>query len=431
MTTKTTTPSTSLALTAAVVLAVSGAVVTGAATAFGSGQASGSGPASGVAPKGDRVMRDVARQVLGAGAPGYTARIDDGHRVSLTTAGVADRATGRKLTGHDQFEIGSNTKTFMSALTLQLVDDGKVDLDAPVSGYLPGTVPGGDAITVRMLLNHTSGLFSYTADEDFAKGLTTDPERVWTPRELLDVAFAHDPEFAPGQGWSYSNTNYTLIGMLLEKLTGERLPDLVRERIAAPLGLRNTYFADPAATNTGPGYAHGYSVSFAGTEPAYTDTATWPIGGWGGAAGAIVSDQRDLSRFFSGLLGGELFSAEQLRQMKTTVDLPGDFLYQGGYGLGIFRLDSACGTVWGHGGDTNGHHSTAVATGDGRRTAVSDTTAEPGDLETSDGAERFVEVAVAAQEVTVCEMLGEPVPGEVTDALHGTTATTSAATTGR
>ena len=112
-------------------------------------------------------MQDVARQVLASGAPGYVARIDDGHRVAFTVAGVAERATRRPLTSRDQFEIGSNTKTFMSALTLQLVDRRQLDLDSPVSKYLPGVVPNGKNITVRMLLNHTSGLFSYTADPDF------------------------------------------------------------------------------------------------------------------------------------------------------------------------------------------------------------------------------------------------------------------------
>ncbi|GAB6902603.1 serine hydrolase domain-containing protein [Kineosporia succinea] len=410
MTTKTTTKK-AFMFTAAAVLAGSGAVAATSAAATDSGRPAG----------GDAVMRDVAHHVLGSGAPGYMALIDNGHRTDRTASGVADRESGRPLRGTEQFEIGSNTKTFMSALTLQLVDRRQVDLDAPIEKYLPGVVPGGDAITVRMLLNHTSGLFNYTADQDFAEGMYTDPQRVWTEEELLAVAFQHDPNFAPGQGWSYSNTNYTLIGLLLQKQTGQSLADLVQQRIARPLGLKHTYFPEPRATNTGPGYAHGYAVSFADGEPTYTDTATWPVGGWGGAAGAIISDQRDLSRFFSGLLQGKLFSDRQLNQMKQTVDLPADFPIQGGYGLGLFHIDSACGPVWGHGGDTNGHHSTAVVSDDGRRTAVSDTTAGPSDLTPNDGANRFAQVAFAAQDVTTCKMLGKPVPQTVTDALHGRT----------
>ncbi|GAB3256769.1 serine hydrolase domain-containing protein [Kineosporia babensis] len=403
--TTTTTKTKAIALTAAAVLAGSGAVITASSAS--------------AHQKHRETMDQVAREVLKSGAPGYMARIDNGRQVQLTAQGVADRETGRKLKASDRFEIGSNTKTFMSALTLQLVDQGKVELDSSIEKYLPGVVPNGANITVRMLLNHTSGLFSYTGDEAFAEGLYSDPERVWTPEELLEVAFAHDPNFAPGQDWSYSNTNYTLIGLLLEKKTGKSLADLVQQRIVKPLGLKNTYYPEPAATNTGKGYARGYAISFADGEPTYADTSSWPIGGWGGAAGAVISDQRDLSKFFSGVMQGKLFSQQQLKEMKKTVELPADYPIQGRYGLGVFTIESACGPVWGHGGDTNGHHSTALVTADGRRTAVSDTTAGPADLTTNPGVERFAQVAFAAQDVTACKMLGKPVPQTVLDALHG------------
>ncbi|MFI5934011.1 serine hydrolase domain-containing protein [Actinoplanes sp. NPDC051494] len=364
------------------------------------------------------VMRDVARHVLTVGAPGYAARIDDGHRVAVTAAGVADTATGRPMTGRDRFEIGSNTKMFTAVLALQLVDQRRLVLDAPVERYLPGVVPNGAAITVRMLLNHTSGLFSYTGDPDFFPAMEADPQHVHTDRELLDVAFEHPPTFAPGAGWSYSNTNYTLLGMILRKQTGKSLPDLVQQRIAGPLGLKHTYYADPRATDTGPGYAHGYAVTFAGGTPVATDVSGWPLGGWAGAAGAIISTPADLSRFLSAVLRGELFSRTQLAQMKTTVDIPEGFGVTGAYGLGLMRRDTPCGTVWGHGGDTMGHHSSAVATADGRRTAVADTTAEPSDTTPSDGANRFARVAYAADDIASCVMLGKPVPAALTDALH-------------
>jgi D-alanyl-D-alanine carboxypeptidase len=423
-------------LTAVMVTAVtavtagSGVVATAAAAAPGRSTTvlatADRSPATGPVP-GSAVMRDVARQVLGTGVPGYAARIDDGHRVTTTVAGTADTATGRPMTGSDQFEIGSNTKTFTSTLALQLVDRRQLELDAAVERYLPGVVPNGRNITVRMLLDHTSGLFSYTGDEGFLASRARDPQHVWTEREMLAAAFRNDPVFAPGKGFSYSNTNYTLVGMILEKLTGRSLPDLMRERIIGPLGLRHTYYADPRATNTGPGYAHGYAVSFAGAEPTYADTATWPIGGWGGAAGAIISTPADLSRFFSAVVTAKLFSRKQLAQMQTTVPLPAEYPIKGGYGLGLFRIDSPCGTVWGHGGDTDGHHSTAVVSADGRRTAISDSTAGPSDLTENPGLDRYIQVALAAQDVTVCRMLDRPVPASVLRALHGTTATPSAA----
>ncbi|GAB3796032.1 serine hydrolase domain-containing protein [Micromonospora zhanjiangensis] len=364
------------------------------------------------------VMDDVARSMMAVGPPGFVARIGTDHRATRTAAGLADIATGRRASARDQFEVGSNTKTFTAVLALQLVDRGQLTLDAPVSRYLPGTVPNGGNITVRMLLNHTSGLFSYTADDGFNVELAQHPQRVWTDRELIAVAFAHQPNFAPGKGWSYSNTNFILAGLILQKLTGKNMADLVRQRIAEPLGLRRTYYANPRAVHTGPGYLHGYGVKLAGPEREYIDAASWPIGGWGGAAGAVISDPDDLSRFFSAVLRGELFSPAQLKQMKTTVELPANFPMKGGYGLGLIRLDSACGTVWGHGGDTIGHHSVTLATADGRRTVVTDANAEPFDATPNAKWDHFYQVAMAATDASVCAMLGKPVPDSVLKDLH-------------
>ncbi|MEU4563658.1 serine hydrolase domain-containing protein [Actinoplanes sp. NPDC023936] len=372
------------------------------------------------------LQREVARHVLDAGPPGYLARIDNGRRVHTLAAGVADRNTGRPITVRDQFEAGSNTKTFTAVLILQQVDRGKLALDAPVERYLPGVVPNGSNITVRMLLNHSSGLFSYTGDPDFFVDMEKDPQHVHTDAELLAIAFGHEPYFPPGKGWQYSNTNYTLLGMILHKQTGKSMPALVKERITGPLGLKRTYFADPRATNTGPGYARGYAITYASGTPRYTDTSSWPLGGWAGAAGAMISTADDLSRFFSAVLQAKLFSPKQLKQMKTTVPFPAEFPMQGGYGLGLIRTDSPCGTVWGHGGDTMGHHSTAVATEDGRRTAVTDTTGEPADLTENPGVQRYYQaILFGADTVTICQMLGKPAPAEVLDNLRGTTPASS------
>jgi D-alanyl-D-alanine carboxypeptidase len=400
-----------------VVLATA-AALTGTGVAAAAGQ---SGPAhTGAAAVNDALQREVAGRVLEVGPPGYLARIDNGRRVYTLTRGVADRSTGRPITIRDQFEAGSNTKTFTAVLILQQVDRGRIALDAPVEKYLPGVVPNGANITVRMLLNHSSGLFSYTGDPDFFVEMGKDPQHVHTDAELLAVAFRHEPYFAPGKGWEYSNTNYTLLGMILQKQTGRSLPDLVENRITGPLGLEHTYFADPRATHTGRGYAHGYAISYTGDAPRYTDVSGWPLGGWAGAAGAMITTADDLARFFSAVLQGELFSREQLRQMKTTVALPENFPIKGGYGLGLLRTDSPCGTVWGHGGDTMGHHSTAAATEDGRRTAVTDSTGGPNDLTQNPGTERFQRtVLFGADVVNICQMLGRQVPSDVLDNLRG------------
>jgi D-alanyl-D-alanine carboxypeptidase len=374
----------------------------------------------------DALQREVARHVMQVGPPGYIARIDNGRQVYTLAEGVADKATGRRITVNDQFEAGSNTKTFTAVLILQQVDRGKLKLDAPVEEYLPGVVPNGKNITVRMLLNHTSGLFSYTGDPDYSVDLEKNPQHVYTEAELLALAFKHKPYFAPGQGWEYSNTNYTLLGMIVQKQTGKSLPVLVKERITGPLGLKHTYFANPRATNTGPGYARGYAIDFAGGTPQYTDTSSWPVA-WAGAAGAMVSTTSDLSRFFSAVLQGKLFSQAQLKQMKTTVPLPEGYFIKGGYGLGLFKTETPYGPVWGHGGDTMGHHSTAVVTEDGRRTAVTDSTGEPIDQTESPGMQRYYQATVfGADTVNICQMLGKPVPSEVLQNLRGITPTPSA-----
>ncbi len=374
----------------------------------------------------DALQREVAKHVMEVGPPGYIARIDNGKQIYTLAQGVADKATGRPITEHDQFEAGSNTKTFTAVLALQQVDRGTLALDAPVEKYLPGVVPNGANITVRMLLNHSSGLFNYTGDPDFFVDMDKNPQHAHTEAELLAVAFKHDPYFAPGQGWQYSNTNYTLLGMILQKQTGKRMPALVKERITEPLGLEHTYFADPKATNTGPGYARGYAVKYASGTPQYTDVSSWPVA-WAGAAGAMISTTSDLSRFFSAVLQGKLFSQAQLKQMKTTVPLPEGFPIKGGYGLGVFRTDTPVGTVWGHSGDTMGHHSTAVATEDGRRTAITVSTAEPNDHTENPGMERYYQaILFGADAVNIYQMFGKAVPSEVLQNLRGITPTPSA-----
>ncbi|GAA1609459.1 serine hydrolase domain-containing protein [Actinoplanes couchii] len=354
---------------------------------------------------GDRALQGAARSVVDAGSPGFLARVDNGRRVETAAAGFADLTTHRRLGADDQFVVGSNTKMFTATLILQLVDRGKIRLDAPIERYLPGVVPDGEHITVRMLLNHTSGLFNYTDDPEFIPSVLQNPEYAHSPRELLDVAFAHEPNFVPGAGWSYSNTNYIVAGLLAEKVTGKRLPGLIQERIAKPLGLTRTYLADPRAVRTGRGFAHGYAVSFANGEPAYTDISGGAVGAWGGAAGGIISTASDMSRFVSALLTAKLFSAQQLQQMKTTVELEPGSEFTGGYGLGLLRIDFPCGSAWGHNGGTLGHNSWTVGSADGKRTAISDYNATPIDFTPTEGAQRLGEAASAAGTVVICRAL--------------------------
>ncbi|GLY14962.1 serine hydrolase [Kineosporia sp. NBRC 101677] len=369
-------------------------------------------------PKND--LQRTADAMVEAGAVGYLVRVNDGQQVRTATAGLADLNTQRRIRNKDQYEAGSQTKTFVSVLTLQLVAQGKVKLDAPVEQYLPGVVPDGKNITVRMLLQHTSGLFNYTEDEDFISGALTDPTRVVTPQEILKGAFTHKPYFQPGQGWYYSNTNYIVLGELLRKVTGHPVKHLVQERIAKPLKLRDTYLADPFVKDTGPGFAHGYAAEIADSKFSYTDTSGYTLS-WAGAAGAVVSTSRDLSTFYSALLSGKVLPAAQLAEMKKTVDVDEEGAFR--YGLGLFATDTACGTAWGHDGGTLGHGTTTLVSADGKRSVSGDVnTALIAVADENDPAlVTYAQAYGEAQTTAVCAMFGKKAPSGTYSDVAGLT----------
>lgn len=211
-------------------------------------------------------LQQLARKLVEAGAPGVIVRVDDGHGRPVE---IAEQATWTRrdhlLKVGDEFRMGSNTKTVVATLVLQLVAEGKLVLTDPVEKWLPGKVPNGKAITLRMLLNHTSGLFDYTEDAAVRPSILGKDRRRWTLAKLLAVGVKHDPLFAPGTKWSYSNTGYAAIGAVLEQVTGTSLADLVQGRIARPLRLKHTYYATDS-TWRGP-QAHGYELDAARMPP--------------------------------------------------------------------------------------------------------------------------------------------------------------------
>ncbi|WCD90649.1 D-alanyl-D-alanine carboxypeptidase [Streptomyces xanthophaeus] len=261
--------------------------------------------------------------------------------------GVADEKTGTPMKTDLHTRIGSVTKTFTVTGLLRLVDQGKVGLDDPVSRYVAG-VPGGDAITVRQLADMRSGLFDCTQDQKWLAGMRADPYRVYTPRELLDISFAHPPNFEPNAKWEYSNTNTILLGLLIEKVSGQNLSDYLEEHVFAPLKLKSTSL--PTDGVIPEPYVHGYT-DFT-PDGSATDSSGWNPS-WGWAAGAMVSNLDDLRTWSPALVDGRLLTgrtqAERLRTLPTGV--PGV-----SYGLGI--LDS--GGWLGHNGEIPGYESIAA-----------------------------------------------------------------------
>ncbi|WP_371659980.1 serine hydrolase domain-containing protein [Streptomyces sp. NBC_00280] len=319
---------------------------------------------------------EATRQAMNAavkdGVPGVVLQAKDRHGVWKATAGVGNLKTKQPRSTEDSFRAGSITKTFIATVLLQLEAEGRVSLDDTVDKWLPGVVRGnghdGRRITLRQLLNHTSGIFNYTDDEQLQsdvflpEGFFKNRYRTWTPNEIVKIAMGHKPEFAPGANWSYSNTNYTLAGMVINKVTGNSYGDEVRRRVIEPLGLHGTYM--PGTNPTVPRPSSRAYSQFAENTAGKIYDVTEMNPSVANAAGEIISSPGDLNRFYSALLRGKILPAEQLAEMKTTVDAGA---VGGRYGLGLIENKLSCGvTVWGHSGGIHGSSSVAVTTADGR-----------------------------------------------------------------
>ncbi|WP_036968956.1 serine hydrolase domain-containing protein [Promicromonospora kroppenstedtii] len=277
------------------------------------------------------------------------------------TAGSPEQPGGiAEPSGHEHFRIGSITKTFVATVILQLVDEDRIDLDAPVDTYLPATVPDGATITVRQILNHTSGLYDYMKGDGWSTNRWRGDERftAHSPDQLLAEAFRHEPYFAPGTDFRYSNTNYIVAGKVVEAVTGRPYGVVIEHRILRPLNLTGTSFpgSDPELPEPA---VHAVATLDNGSVVDVTEqnvSLDW-------AAGEMISTTRDLEAFFDALLGGRLISDDALAQMRTTVPMGMGFHY----GLGLERFDLPCGgQLWGHGGQLLGYVTYAYRRDDGR-----------------------------------------------------------------
>ncbi|MFC4008512.1 serine hydrolase domain-containing protein [Nonomuraea purpurea] len=317
----------------------------------------------------DAVQKELDGLVAKDGFPAALAAVRDAKgRTRHYTAGVGDLKTKAKVPVDGRVRVASNTKMFTAVVVLQLVGEGKVGLDEPIETYLPRVVRGkgidGREITVRQLLQHTSGLPNYGRwlPSIFE---TRDVHR--SPQDLLDIAFAHEASFAPGTSWEYSNTNYVLAGLLVEKVTGRPLSDELNDRIIKPIGLRHTYSPAKGETTIRGRHPRAYgSVKPGGPLVDITDQD--PSRAWGG--GHLIATPSDLNRFTGALMGGRLLKPEQLAQMKRTVR-PAGAPAGWEYGLGLMKMPLSCGGVaWGHTGDIVGHETRNGVTEDGRAATV-------------------------------------------------------------
>ncbi|MFD9733851.1 serine hydrolase domain-containing protein [Umezawaea sp. NPDC059074] len=328
----------------------------------------------------DRIDRQVVQRAIDKlsrnGAAGVQVRITDGRRTFTARAGTAEWGTTRPVPLDGRFRAGSVTKVFVATVVLQLVGERRVDLDAPVERYLPGLLPDGGRVTVRMLLQQTSGL------HDYADDVPDDFEAIrfkhWTPREVLALATAKPLDFPPGTAWKYSNTNYVVAGLLIEKVTGEPYARAVEQRITTPLRLRDTSVPGDRTGIPGP-HAHGYRRI--GDRVVDITRLNASVGQ---AAGEMISTTADLDRFLKAVARGELLTPAQAAEMTTfTAVSPG-------YGLGLEHEVLPCGAeVIGHSGIIPGFSTLMIGSADGRTRLTASFTTSP-DGGSGDGAQDLV-----------------------------------------
>lgn len=296
-----------------------------------------------------RLDEAIDKAMDAAGVPGAIIGIWGPDGDYVRTPGEADQASGAPMNTDFFHRIGSQTKTFTVTGVLQLADEGKLGLDDPIAKFIDG-VPQGDRITLRQLARMQSGLPNYSDSPDFQQAFFADPYRNFTPQELLDYAFSEPTKFAPGEGFLYCNTNTVLLGLVVEKVSGQTLPDYIRDHITTPLGMSHTTFP---TTNAFPKpHATGYTTQDPDDSPT---TATDWNPSWGWAAGAMISTLDDMKIWAPALATGKLLTPEMQEQRLQTVTTPG-MPATDGYGVGLFNLGG-----WiGHNGSLPGYQTVSV-----------------------------------------------------------------------
>ncbi|MEU2244462.1 serine hydrolase domain-containing protein [Streptomyces sp. NPDC018338] len=355
-----------LAVSATLIAALVGGVAP-ATTAFAAPSAGAATATTAPAPAPAPDMEGVTAALNAAmanGAPGAMARFSGPDGVRSRTVGVRDRVSGAAMDVQARFRIGSVSKTFSTVVLLQLVQEGKLTLDAPVNEYLPGLLPD-DRITVRHLLTHRSGLADYTDDmfNNTVPGFEAVRNRVFSYQELVDLSLALPRTTEPGVAYKYSNTNFVVVGMLIEKATGRPVADAYERRIFKPLKLTKTSYVHPDTRIKGL-HVRGYLHPDEAGAP-LVDSTEQTVS-WAQSAGAVISSPGDLNTFTSALMRGRLLSPAMLETMTTVT--PTDTTNTRFYGLGLRRYDLSCGTqIFGHTGTVQGFYTYAFSTRDGRR----------------------------------------------------------------
>ncbi|WP_393063264.1 serine hydrolase domain-containing protein [Streptomyces sp. LN549] len=314
----------------------------------------------------DRALRRQLQELTTApgGPPGAIAVLKRGSRTEVIRAGVAETGTGRAIAATDHMRIASTAKAYSGAVSLQLVDRGRLRLNDTIGHVLPRLPRAWHRVTLRQLLNHTSGLPDYTEDPEFLDLLTANPRRHFDSRRLLDFVAAEPLAFRPGAKYAYSNSDNIAVALMAEAVTGRRYEDLLAQLVYRPLGLRSTTL--PQGYRMPEPYMHGYDVT-PPDPPEDISEALSASGVW--ASGGIISTPKDMTAFIRGYAGGRLISDRTRRQQLNWVDGASEPAGPGENkaGLAIFRYTTRCGVVYGHTGNFPGYTQLVAATPDGKR----------------------------------------------------------------
>ena len=342
------------------------AVPVAAAIALGAvGGAASAAPSKGEAES----LKSRAQGLVDDGYPAALAAVSDAEGESAGVAvGKGNLETGQAPPMDGEVRIGSNTKTFVAVVVMQMVQEGRVGLDEPIETYLPGLIRGegidGSKITVRQLLQHTSGLPEHTDYYFSSNAAALENIQHYIPaRDLLDVALSKPAAFEPGTQWSYSNTNYIVLGMLIERVSQRPVGEQIDQRIIKKLGLSHTYFPAPGDRSIKGTHPQGYHLSVDGELEDITEMDP----AWAWAAGAMVSTPSELNTFFQAVLDGRLLTQTSIDEMKNGAVDASSHLGPGTvYGLGLIGTSLSCGgTSWGHGGTIHGYQTDNAVGPDG------------------------------------------------------------------
>jgi D-alanyl-D-alanine carboxypeptidase len=369
--------------------------------AFGKeGPTSSAQAAKGADAKLDRALEELVG--MRGGPPGVIAIVQRGERRYVHTFGVANVDTGRRIRAEDRMRIASAAKAFSGAVALSLVSEGVLSLGDTIGELLPELPKAWRRVTLRQLLNHTSGIPDFSKEPGFEKALLASLTKAPPPEELL--AFVENPRllFEPGSEYRYSNSDNIVVALMVEEATGKTYEQQLRKQVYKPLGLSKTSL--PRGADLKEPFIHGYDNDPPQQPP--EDVSEIIAAGWSWASGGIVSTPADLNTFIRAYVGGRLFGSKTRAQQRKVVEggssePPGPG--KNSAGLALFRYETKCGTVWGHTGNTPGYTQFMAASGDGRRSATVSVNTQ---LTPKAGEAGVFGALRRAEELAVCAALG-------------------------